>query len=89
MEADVDAELKYLNRIKSDITVTEDDSGDGTLEHVEVTVDITHDYPNELEIVLVSPSGTRSILAWTHQAGVVLNLKNLLTGLVYSMSKLI
>lgn len=34
-----------------------------SLEHVEVLLNITHDYPHDLRIVLTSPSGTQSVLA--------------------------
>jgi subtilisin-like proprotein convertase family protein len=34
-----------------------------TLEHVEVVVDISHPYRGDLEIVLISPAGTQSVLA--------------------------
>ncbi|MBN2217027.1 MAG: S8 family serine peptidase, partial [Pirellulales bacterium] len=43
-------------------TVALDDSVE-KIEWVEVTVDIPHSYPNDLEIILVSPDGTESRLA--------------------------
>nr|WP_286186731.1 S8 family serine peptidase [Geitlerinema sp. P-1104] len=39
---------------------------DRTLEWVEVTVDINHSYRGDLELVLVSPDGTESVLARPH-----------------------
>lgn len=36
------------------------------LEYVRVTVDISHPYPNNLNIQLISPAGTRSRLADRH-----------------------
>ncbi|MCB1537384.1 MAG: S8 family serine peptidase [Rhodospirillales bacterium] len=45
-------------RIDSTITI----SGDLILDHVQVSVDITHAAAAQLDIALISPSGTRSIL---------------------------
>ncbi|MEE3083683.1 MAG: S8 family serine peptidase [Candidatus Thermoplasmatota archaeon] len=36
------------------------------IEHVQVTVDISHTYRGDLEIILTSPSGTESVLAQEH-----------------------
>ena len=41
-------------------------AGNGSLESVEVAVDITHNYPGDLFIQLTSPSGTRSVLTYDH-----------------------
>ncbi len=41
-------------------------AGNGSLESVEVAVDITHNYPGDLFIQLTSPSGTKSILTYDH-----------------------
>ncbi|HYW77925.1 MAG TPA: FG-GAP-like repeat-containing protein, partial [Thermoguttaceae bacterium] len=41
-------------------------AGIGSLESVEVTFDCDHPSPGDLEVVLVSPSGTQSILAERH-----------------------
>jgi subtilisin-like proprotein convertase family protein len=54
-----------------------DDGGDGLIttldvqndfkvEQVELVVDITHDYPEDLDIILTSPDGTESVLSRAH-----------------------
>ena len=48
--------------ISSTIAITENFD----IEWVEVTLDLTHTYRGDLEIVLTSPSGTESILAESH-----------------------
>jgi subtilisin-like proprotein convertase family protein len=45
------------------ITPTANISEEFTVEWAEVMVDITHDYRGDLEVVLISPDGTESILA--------------------------
>lgn len=40
------------------------------VETVQLTVNITHAFRGDLEIVLTSPSGTSSVLAWPHEDGV-------------------
>lgn len=52
----------------SGLTKSFDFSGQSNLrvEHVEVEVDTTHTYVGDLEITLISPSGTRSVLSEYH-----------------------
>lgn len=54
------------NGYKSDISIMEDQVGEiglARLEHVQVTVSITHPERSHLRIILVSPAGTHSVLA--------------------------
>lgn len=56
-------------------------AGNGSLESVEVAVDITHNYPGDLFIQLTSPSGTHSILTYDHTF-----LDHEMTGLAWTFS---
>ncbi len=62
--------------IPDDGTIVEDEvtvTVNGTVEHVEVTFTANHKHPSDLEIVLVSPSGTESILSEMHGFGLDLS----------------
>jgi subtilisin-like proprotein convertase family protein len=56
-------------------------AGNGSLESVEVAVDITHNYPGDLFIQLTSPSGTKSILTYDHTFQ-----DHLMTNLIWTFS---
>ncbi|MBN1911069.1 MAG: VCBS repeat-containing protein [Pirellulales bacterium] len=58
----VDMAIPDGSTINLSSTTTLDNTVD-SIEWVEVTFDATHDYPGDLEVILVSPSGTESRLA--------------------------
>jgi len=60
-EVEVGEDIPDGSTIGVTSTLTLDDAID-SIEWVEVTVDITHDHPGDLEIVLISPDGTESRL---------------------------